>query len=313
MSSVTAATRPSRTSGGTSETRPKSRYASSPVLRRRNKFPPCGSACITPVSMSCESVHRMPRSINGSDASRLEQISSSQVTTQSVSSPEASRSACAASNASFSPGLGETSEITLSPSSHSITNTRRVAGSDGMSPGTRTYPGAGSALLFVPVGPYSASNLRMFFASFAKSISSKIRLANSSTAATACALNRRPAVASSTFAAARSSAASAATRAAMPGRCTLTATVRPATVPLYTCDRLAAAMALPPSKTPKTRGHSCATMARANSMGAASMSSCSLSSAVASSAPTKSPRLASAWPNLTYVGPSRSIVGTRFS
>ena len=256
----------------------------------------------------------MPRSINGSDASRFEQISSSQVTTQSASSPEASlRSACAASNAAFSPALGETSEITLSPSSHSITSTRRVAGSDGMRPGTRTYPGAGSALRFVPLGPYSASNLRMFSASFAKSISSKMRDANSSTAATACALKRRPAVASSTFAAARSSAASAATRAAMPGRCTLTATARPSTVPLYTCDRLAAAMALPSSNTPSTRGHSCATMARASSMGAASMSSCSRSSAVASSAPTKSPRLANAWPNLTYVGPKRSIVGTRFS
>mmetsp|Transcript_23833 Transcript_23833/g.58451 ORF Transcript_23833/g.58451 Transcript_23833/m.58451 type:complete len:236 (-) Transcript_23833:302-1009(-) len=232
--------------------------------------------------MSWLSVQRMPRSIR-------------HVTDPSAPTPSER-------------ALGDTRLVTRSPSSHSMTSTRRVAGNSGSSPGTRTKPGGGSAWRALPLGPYSASKRRMLAASFTKSISSKMRLANSSTASTAAALTSP--LCSSLLAAKRSSMESAATRATMPGRCTFTATSRPASFPRYTWHSEAAATATPPSSTSSAPRHSAATMARACSSGAGAMSSCSRSSAMASSAPTRSERDASACPNLTYVGPMLSTHST---
>ena len=265
---------------------------------------------MTPVSMSCDSVHRMPSSMRGSDAAlRTHSFSSQLIGAHSSSS---SRSSSSSSSSTDDLRL-DTSDITRCPSSHSMMSTRLVAGSLGMSPGTRTYPGGGSAFRLVPMGPYRPSNLRMLASSLTKSISSKMREANSSTASTARALSLAPCVTSRSLAAVRRMAASAATRAAMPGLCTLTATSMPSILPRYTCERDAAAIACPDASTGSASGHSSRTMALASSMGAGSISSWSLSSSAASSSPTRSALDASACPNLTYVGPSFSIVGTRSS
>ena len=267
---------------------------------------------MTPVSMSCERVHRMPSSMRGREAALRAHSFSSQVIGAHSSMPSPSSVSATSSSSSVELRL-DTSDITRCPSSHSMIKTLRVAGSLGMSPGTRTYPGGGRALRLVPRGPYRPSNLRMLASSLTKSISSKIRLANSSTASTALAFMPLPCVISSTLAAVRRMAASAATLAAIPGLCTLTATSIPSIVPRYTCERDAAAIACPSASTGSAFGHSSRTMARASSMGAGSISSWSLSSCAASFSPTRSDLLASAWPNLTYVGPSDSIVGTRSS
>mmetsp|Transcript_27777 Transcript_27777/g.94585 ORF Transcript_27777/g.94585 Transcript_27777/m.94585 type:complete len:216 (+) Transcript_27777:394-1041(+) len=70
--SATAQTRPSRTASGTVARRPKSRYARrhAPPSRTLRRFPPWGSAWSTPVSRSCESVQRMPRSRSSRSSAR---------------------------------------------------------------------------------------------------------------------------------------------------------------------------------------------------------------------------------------------------
>ena len=169
-----------------------------------------------------------------------------------------------------------------------------------------------SSIFAVPSGPYRLLNFFTFSASFSKSISSNNLDTNSSTASTAFASTKLNF--SKYDAANLNKYASASTCSRMLGLCTFTATTSCVfNRHLYTWHNDAAAtdpfssISSTFSMSSYNSGLSSRMVSIANWSLNRPMSSCNCPSAPANSGPTRSPRLAAACANFTYVGPSLEI------